>query len=168
MNTPVGICTGISSGGLSVPTDPTKKRDVVSLILCSPPNPCDCQSSSGCRSLLAPCNFFPQNKAVAMTWRAWATCSCISTWARCPGRASRLPPSAKSTRGSARRRCPRPLRCSAKGTLVSALISVAVLCGAWLALLLKLPAASGAEGHGPVSPDPDVLLTPVRRSKRDP
>lgn len=89
-------------------------------------------------------------------------CSCISTWARCPGRASRLPPSAKSMRGSARKRCQRPLRCSAKGTLVSALILMAVLSDAWLALLLKLHGVLNNEG-----PDPDVLLTPVKKSKRD-
>lgn len=84
------------------------------------------------------CNF-SQNKVAVMTWRAWVMCSCISIWARCPGRASRLPPSAKSTRGSARKRCQRPSRCSAKGTLVSALILMAVLSAAWLAHLLKPP-----------------------------
>ncbi|PKU36805.1 casein kinase i-like [Limosa lapponica baueri] len=33
----------------------------------------------------------------------------------CPGRASRLPSSAKSTRGSVRKRCQCPLRCLCKG-----------------------------------------------------
>ncbi|RWS18708.1 alternative protein CSNK1E-like protein [Leptotrombidium deliense] len=53
-----------------------------------------------------------------MTWRVWATCSCTSTWAPCPGRVSKQPPSARSTSGSARR-CRRPLRSSAKATPLS-------------------------------------------------
>lgn len=107
------------------------------------------------------CNF-SQNKVAVMTWRAWVMCSCISIWARCPGRASRLPPSAKSTRGSARKRCQRPSRCSAKGTLVSALILMAVLSAAWLAHLLKPPGILNPKEQCNVS-DQDVLLTWVIR-----
>ncbi|PNI48917.1 CSNK1E isoform 11, partial [Pan troglodytes] len=40
--------------------------------------------------------------------------SCTSTWAPCPGRGSKQPPSARSMNGSARRRCQRPSRSSAK------------------------------------------------------
>jgi len=39
---------------------------------------------------------------------------------------------------------------------------MAVLSDAWLALLLKLHGILNNEG-----PDPDVLLTPVKKSKRD-
>lgn len=60
-----------------------------------------------------------QSKAVEMTWRVWATCSCISTWAPCPGRASKRPPSARSMSASVRRKCRRPSRSSAKATPVS-------------------------------------------------
>lgn len=95
------------------------------------------------------CNF-SQNKVAVMTWRAWVMCSCISTWARCPGRASRLPPSAKSTRGSARKRCQRPSRCSAKGTLVSALILMAVLSAAWLVHLVKPLGILNPKGPCPI------------------
>lgn len=128
----------MSSTNLSIHRNLPEKRKRLFLLFCIHFQSCAIAKAVlvAAHSLLL-CNFFSQNKVDAMTWRAWAMCSCISTWAPCPGRASRLPPSAKSTRGSARKRCQRPSRCSAKGTLVSALILMVVLSDVWLALLLK-------------------------------
>lgn len=146
MNIPAGICTGMSSTSSSIYRNLPKKRGIFFLLFHVHLQSCVITKAVFVVVHFLPlCNFLPQNKVAVMTWRAWATCSCISTWARCRGRASRLPPSAKSTRGSARKRCQRPLRCSAKGTLVSAPIFIAVLSGAWLALLLK--------PHGVLSPE---------------
>lgn len=138
MNIPAGICIGMSSTSLSIGRNLPKKREGLFLLFHVHLQSCVTAKAVLVAAHSLPlCNFLPQNKVAVMTWRAWAMCLCISTWVRCPGRASRLPPSAKSMRGSARKRCQRPLRCSAKGTLVSALISMAVLSGAWLAPLLK-------------------------------
>lgn len=70
-----------------------------------------------------------QSKAVETTWRVWATFSCTSTWAPCPGRASKRPPSARSTNASVRRRCRRPSRSSAKATPVSSPVGEAAGLG---------------------------------------
>ena len=84
------------------------------------------------RSLSGPCpltlSLTLQSKAVEMTWRVWVTCSCTSTWAPCPGRASRRPPSARSMSASARRRCRRPSRSSAKATPVSSRHGLGAWC----------------------------------------
>lgn len=61
----------------------------------------------------------PQSSRGEMTWSLWATFSCTSTWALCPGRGSRLPPRGRSMNASVRRKCPPPLRCSARDTPVS-------------------------------------------------
>lgn len=66
-----------------------------------------------------PCVFLSfQNKVAEMTWRAWATCWCTSISALCHGKDWRLLRSAKNTSASARRRCQRLLKSSAKDTLV--------------------------------------------------
>lgn len=138
MNIPTKICTGMLSTSLSTHRNIPEKREGLFLLFRVHLQSCGfAKAILVAAHLLLLCNFFSQNKVAVMTWRAWAMCLCISTWDRCPGRASRLPPSAKSMRGSARKRCQHPLRCSAKGTLVSALILMAVLYEAWLALLLK-------------------------------
>lgn len=54
-----------------------------------------------------------------MIWSPWAMSSCILIWAHCLGKASRLLPRGRSTSGSARRKCPPPSRCSARGIPVS-------------------------------------------------
>lgn len=137
MNIPTRISTRMLSTSLATHRNLPEKRDWLFLLFHVRLQSCGFAGAVlvAAHSLLL-C-IFSQNKVAVMTWRAWATCSCISTWDHCPGRASRLPPSAKSTRGSVRKRCQRPLRCSAKATLVSALILIAVLSDAWLALLLK-------------------------------
>lgn len=61
----------------------------------------------------------PQSSPDEMIWSLWATSSCTSTWALCPGRGSKLPPKGRSMNASARRKCPLPLRSFAKDTLVS-------------------------------------------------
>lgn len=55
-----------------------------------------------------------QNRAGETTWSHWAMSSCTACEEACPGRASRLPPSVRSTSASARRRCPRLLKNSAR------------------------------------------------------
>lgn len=168
MSIPTGICTGMCSTSLSIHRNLPKKRAGFFLLFCVHLQSCVIAKAVLLAAHCLPlCNFFPQNKVAVMTWRAWAMCSCISTWARCPGRASRLPPSAKSMRGSVRKRCRHPLKCSAKGTLVSALILMTLLSGVWLALLLKPHGVLSLEGQCPVPPDQDVLLTPVMRRIRD-
>lgn len=165
---PARICAEMSSTSLSMHRKPPKKREGLFLLFRVHLQSCVITKAVLVAAHSLPlCNFLPQNKVAVMTWKAWATCSCISTWAPCRGRASRLPPSAKSTRGSARKRCQRPSRSSAKGTLVSALILMAVLSGAWLALLLKPHGVLSPEGQCPVPPDQDMLLTPVTRRIRD-
>lgn len=63
--------------------------------------------------------FLPQSSQGEMTWSLWATFSCTLTWVLCPGRGSRLPPRGRSMNASVRRKCPPPLRCSARDTHVS-------------------------------------------------
>lgn len=66
----------------------------------------------------------PQSSRGVTTWSLLAMFSCTSTWAPSPGKASRPLPRDRSMNESARRKCPHPLRFSAKDTPVS------TVCGA--------------------------------------
>lgn len=63
--------------------------------------------------------FCLQSSPGVMTWSLLATSSCTSTWGHSRGRASRLPQRDRNMNGSARRKCPHPLKFFAKDTHVS-------------------------------------------------
>lgn len=88
------------------------------------------------------CYLHPQSSRGAMTWSLSAMFSCTSTWAHYLGRASRLRPKGRSTNGSVRRKCLRPLRFFVKDIHVSAPVCFEALkfamlwsCCCWFGLV---------------------------------